>query len=336
MKCVIIQEPIAQPDLTPADLSAHWGALRSLAPVDEVVIHTPPRYPTPAETGVLAADADALFGVWVGPDLITADFLHSHPRLRYIATLGHGWEPFDTAMTRACGVTVTNTVYGAQTIAEYAFALLMEVCHHIAAQDARVRALDWSDPANAADYCRAIVPQIELFGLTIGIVGLGGIGFAMARMARGFGMHVIGYSAHRKQGAAYDFVEQVDDLGELLARSDVVSLHLPHTPATDKIIDADAIARMKDGAILINTARGALIDEAALAAALRSGKLRGAGLDVLTEEPPRHGTPLLDAPNLTVTGHIAWLTRASRLRAIDMAIDNFAHYLRGEPCSAIV
>ena len=120
----------------------------------------------------------------------------------------------------------------------------------------------------------------------------------------------------------YDFIEQVS-LDELLARSDFISLHTPHTPATEHIIDQDTIARMKDGVILINTARGALIDEQALADALATGKVLAAGLDVLTDEPPVCGSPLLTAPNTVITGHIAWLTRESRIRAIDMAIDNF-------------
>lgn len=336
MKAVVIQEPIAQPDLTPQDLTDHWQALAALPGVEEVSVLAPPAYPSVQEIDQLATDADALFGVWIGPDLLNAGFLERHPKLRYIATLGHGWEPFDTDLVRRSGVTVTNTLYGGQTIAEYAFALLMEVCHHISVQDARLRAFDWSDPANADEFCKAVVPQIELYGKTVGVVGLGEIGFAFARMAAGFGMRVIGYSAHHKSDPRYGFITQVDSLDKLLAASDIVSLHLPHTPATDRILDAAAISRMKDGAILLNTARGGLVDEQALADALRSGKLRAAGLDVLTEEPPRHGTPLLGAPNLTVTGHIAWLTRASRLRAIDMAVENFACYLQGEPCSAIV
>ena len=166
------------------------------------------------------------------------------------------------------------------------------------------------------------------------LIGLGAIGFAFAKMAQGFGMHVLAYSRHKKEGAAYDFIEQVS-LDELLARSDFISLHTPHTPATEHMIDQNTIARMKDGVILINTARGALIDEQALADALASGKVLAAGLDVLTDEPPVHGSPLLTAPNTVITGHIAWLTRESRIRAIDMAIDNFRCYLEGHPVSII-
>ena len=174
----------------------------------------------------------------------------------------------------------------------------------------------------------------ELEGKKLGVIGLGAIGFAFAKMAQGFGMHVLAYSRHKKEGAAYDFIEQVS-LDELLARSDFISLHTPHTPATERMIDQDTIARMKDGVVLINTARGALIDEQALADALASGKVLAAGLDVLTDEPPVCGSPLLTAPNTVITGHIAWLTRESRIRAIDMAIDNFRCYLEGHPVSII-
>ena len=335
MRAVVIQESIAQPDITAEELTRRWRGLEGLPGVDQVAIFAPERYPSVGELGRLAAGADALFGVWIGPDLINAAFLAEHPQLHYMATLGHGWEPIDVDLTRRHGLTISNTIYGGQTIAEYAFALLLEVCHHISLHDGRIRTIDWSRRGSGSQFCLAVTPQIELFGKTMGIVGLGEIGYAMARMAYGFGMHVAAYSAHKKQGEKCGFVQQVDTLEQLLAQSDVLSLHLPHTSATERIIDEQAISRMKDGVILINTARGALIDEQALAAALARGKVRAAGLDVLTEEPPRHGSPLLSAPNAVITGHIAWLTRESRLRAIDMAIGNFASYLEGGPCSKI-
>ena len=210
----------------------------------------------------------------------------------------------------------------------------MDVCHHIGTHDTRIKTIDWSVPENHNEFCKSVTRQIELYDKTIGVIGLGAIGFAFAKMAQGFGMHVLAYSRHKKEGAAYDFIEQVS-LDELLARSDFISLHTPHTPATEHIIDQDTIARMKDGVILINTARGALIDEQALADALATGKVLAAGLDVLTDEPPVCGSPLLTAPNTVITGHIAWLTRESRIRAIDMAIDNFRCYLEGHPVSII-
>lgn len=335
MNVTVIQEELRQRDLTVQELSRRWMRLETISVVEEVRLYTPERYPDRDTLDAMIGNSGALFGVWIEGDLIEERLFQTHPRLKYIATLGHGWEPFDAAMTRRYGVTITNTVYGAQTIAEYAFALLLECCHHVALHDRRVRATDWSKPENREKFCYAQTPQIELYGKTLGIVGLGVIGLAVARMGLGFGMRVLAYSRRKKEGPAYAHIEQVDTLAALLAESDVVSLHVPHTPETERLIDAGAIAGMKDGAILLNTARGALVDEDALARALRAGKLAGAGLDVLTEEPPSHGSPLLTAPNCVITGHIAWLTRDSRLRAVDMAIEQFRAYLEGKRVSVI-
>lgn len=334
MKIVVIQEEIIQTDITPPELTQRWEKLKQLPGVDEVHIEVPEHYPDIDQLHTYIGDADAVFGLWIGPDNMNEEFLSFHPNLKYVATLGHGWEKFDTAMTRRLGLTISNTIYGSQTIAEYAFALLMDVCHHVGMHDTRIKTIDWSSPANHNEFCKTVTRQLELYDKTIGIIGLGAIGFAFAKMADGFGMHVISYSRHKKEGPEYEFIEQVS-LEELLLRSDFISLHTPHTPETEHIINKDTIAKMKDGVILINTARGALIDENALADALLTGKVQAAGLDVLTEEPPVHGSPLLTAPNTVITGHIAWLTRESRIRAIDMAIDNFRSFLNGHPVSII-
>lgn len=334
MKIVVIQEEIIQTDITPKELTERWKGLEQLPGIDEVVIEVPAHYPNIEQLHTYIGDADAVFGLWIGPDNMNEAFLSQHPNLKYVATLGHGWEKFDTEMTRKRGISISNTIYGSQTIAEYAFALLMDVCHHIGTHDTRIKTIDWSVPENHNEFCKSITRQIELYDKTIGVIGLGAIGFAFAKMAQGFGMHVLAYGRHKKEGAAYDFIEQVS-LDELLARSDFISLHTPHTPATERMINQDTLAKMKDGVILINTARGALIDEQVLADALASGKVLAAGLDVLTDEPPVCGSPLLTAPNTVITGHIAWLTRESRIRAIDMAIDNFRCYLEGHPVSII-
>ena len=334
MKVVVIPEPVLQPDITKEDMDIRWKVLQDLPEVDELVIHHFDGYPSNEMLHPVIGDADAAIGIWVNGNNINEDFLSQHPNLKYVATLGHGWEKFDAEMTRKRGISISNTIYGSQTIAEYAFALLMDVCHHIGTHDTRIKTIDWSVPESHNEFCKSVTRQIELYDKTIGVIGLGAIGFAFAKMARGFGMHVLAYSRHKKTGAEYDFIEQVS-LDELLARSDFISLHTPHTPATEHMIDQDTIARMKDGVILINTARGALIDEQALADALATGKVLAAGLDVLTDEPPVHGSPLLTAPNTVITGHIAWLTRESRIRAIDMAIDNFRCYLEGHPVSII-
>ena len=298
MKIVVIQEEIIQTDITPKELTKRWKKLEQLPGIDEVVIEVPAHYPNIEQLHTYIGDADAVFGLWIGPDNMNEAFLSQHPNLKYVATLGHGWEKFDTEMTRKRGISISNTIYGSQTIAEYAFALLMDVCHHIGTHDTRIKTIDWSVPENHNEFCKSITRQIELYDKTIGVIGLGAIGFAFAR-------------------------------------SDFISLHTPHTPATERMINQDTLAKMKDGVILINTARGALIDEQVLADALASGKVLAAGLDVLTDEPPVCGSPLLTAPNTVITGHIAWLTRESRIRAIDMAIDNFRCYLEGHPVSII-
>ena len=216
MKIVIIREEIIQPDITEEELISKWKELEAIPGAGGVQLQIVDTYPSMEELDELVEDADALFGVWITEGLMSEAFFKKHPKLKYIATLGHGYESFDYAMTRRYGVTVTNTVYGAQTIAEHAFALLMHTCHHIEVQDQRVREIDWSDPGNAPEFCKAVVPQIELYGKTVGVVGLGAIGFAFAKMAAGFGMHVISYSRTVKRGEAYSFVEQVSSLGELL------------------------------------------------------------------------------------------------------------------------
>lgn len=333
MKVVVIQEAVMQPDLTPEEITQHWLKLKELPEVTELVIETPEGYPSSDELDALVGDAEIVFGIWISKRTINKEFFDRHPKLKYIATLGHGFEEFDVAMTRERGITITNTIYGAQTIAEYAWALLMEVCHHVQKHSDYVKTTDWS-VTNPDDFGIVFTPQIELYGLTCGIIGLGSIGYAFAKMAQGFGMNVISYSRHKKEGEMYDFIEQVS-LDELLSRSDVISIHAPFSASSADMINKDSIAKMKDGVILINTARGGLIVEEDLCAALESGKIYGAGLDVIRQEPPKGDIPLFHLNNATITGHIAWLTKASRLRACDMAIDNFKAYLEGHPTSVI-
>ena len=340
MKVVVIQESVMMPNLTPQEVTEHWNQLKNIPNV-ELEIKFPVGYPLPEELHELVGDADVVFGIWISDRVINEEWLSHHPNLKYIATLGHGWQAFDVEMTRRKGMTITNTVYGAQTIAEYGWALLMEVCHHVNAHSDLIKKTDWTKlnpetgrPLESAKFDHVITPQIELYGKTCGIFGLGAIGLAFAKMAAGFGMRVISYSRHKKVGAIYSFIEQVD-FDTLLKESDVISIHAPFTAETANTFNAEAFAKMKDGVILINTARGGLIDEAALTAALESGKVYAAGLDVLREEPPTKDNPLFHTEKTAITGHIAWLTKESRLRAVDMAIENFVHYLNGIPVSVI-
>ncbi len=339
MKIVVIQESIKMPNLNSAEISAHWNKLKEIPGV-ELDIEIPFGYPTPDELHEVIGDADAVFGLWVSDRIINEEWLSHHPNLKYIATLGHGWQEFDVDMTRRRGLTITNTVYGAQTIAEYGWALLMEVCHHVNLHSDLIKKTDWTKldengmPLERTKFDYVLTPQIELYGKTCGIFGLGAIGLAFAKMAAGFGMRVISYSRHKKVGAIYNFVEQVD-FDTLLKESDVISIHAPFTSDTADTFNNEAFAKMKDGVILINTARGGLIDETALLDSLNTGKVYAAGLDVLREEPPRTDNPLFHTDKTATTGHIAWLTKESRLRAVDMAIENFVHYLNGIPTSVI-
>ncbi|BBF44864.1 D-3-phosphoglycerate dehydrogenase [Lachnospiraceae bacterium KM106-2] len=334
MKITIIQEDVQQPDITEEELSEHWRQLYSIPEVDEIKIYKPDGYPDANTLHTYIQDADVVFGLWISKNVINKEFLSKHPNLKYISCLGHGFEEFDTEMVRKMGLTITNTIYGAQTIAEHSWALLMEICHNISYHSDHTKTTDWTIPKNIASYGLARKPLIELYGKTIGIIGLGSIGFNIAKIAASFGMHVLSYNRHKKLGRQYRFVEQVS-IPELLERSDVISLNCPYTAESANMINQNTIEQMKDGVILINTARGGLINEQDLADALNTKKIYAAGLDVLATEPNISSSPLLKCDNAYITQHIAWLTRASRFRAIDMAIDNFEAYLQGEPKSVI-
>ena len=245
------------------------------------------------------------------------------PELQYIAVLATGYNVVDTAAARAAGVDVCNVpTYGTAAVAQYAMALLLELCHHVGEHSRSVREGAW---AACPDFCFWNYPLVELAGKTFGVIGYGRIGRAAARLAAAFGMEVLACDTH----AAGDDTARLVDLDTLLARADAVSLHCPLLPDTTEIIRADTIAKMKDGAFLINTARGPLVNEADLAAALAAGKLGGAAVDVLCTEPARPDCPLLAAPNCIVTPHIAWAPRESRQRLMDVAVENLRAWVQG-------
>ncbi len=334
MKVVVLMGE-ACPGVTHEELVNRWKTMTKRIPaVTALELHPRSEAAEGGALDALVADADALIGLWIQKDTISREFLDRHPKLKYIATLAHGYMEFNVPMTLEKGITITNTVYGDVTIAQFAMALLLDICHDIGGHDAYVRREYWLEGSTEKKYTSVKCRQYELYGKTMGILGLGAIGYWVARMAAGFGMKVIAYSRHRKEGERYDFIEQVS-LEELLARSDVLSLNCPLTSDTRHIINAESIGKMKDGAILINTARGALVDEEALLEALNRRKLYAAGLDVLEQEPPKKPTPLMGCPYCRITGHIAWLTAEARLRSVDLAIDNFKSYLEGKPVSVI-
>lgn len=252
------------------------------------------------------------------------------PELQYIGVLATGYNVVDIAAARAQGIPVCNIpTYGTTAVAQFVMALLLELCHHVGDHSRSVKAGDWS---RCPDFCYWNSPLIELAGKTFGVIGYGRIGRATARLAAAFGMEILAYDAH---ATGMDEVARLVSLDELLERSDVISLHCPLFESNRGMINRASIARMKDGVLLINTSRGPLIDEAALAEALRTGKVAGAGLDVLETEPARPDNPLLAEPNCLITPHIAWAPKESRQRLMDIAVENLQAWLKGNPQNVV-
>ena len=300
--------------LNPGDLS--WDDLHQLGHC-EIHDRTPP-----AEIVPRARNAEI---VLTNKAPLMRATLAELPKLKYIGLLATGKNVIDLAAARERGVPVTNVpAYGTRTVAQATFALLLELTNRVGHHAERVRDGGWT---GAADWCFWDSPLVELDGLTMGIVGFGGIGAAVADIATAFGLQVIAYNPSPK--AAPPFVRFVD-LETLFRTSDVVSLHCLLTPLTQNLVNAERLASMKPSAYLLNTSRGPLIDEPALAAALNAGRLAGAGLDVLSVEPPPATNPLLTARNCIITPHNAWGTRAARGRLLHIAVDNVRAFLDGK------
>jgi len=302
----------------PGDLS--WEPLERLGELT-VYARTPPEL-----VAERLAGADVVF---TNKTRLTAADLDAAPQLRGIGMLSTGHDVVDGAAAAARGVPLCNVPeYSTASVAQAVFALLLELTNRTGHHAALVRQGRWSAGPDFAFWDGSLT---ELAGLRFGVVGLGRIGLAVAAIARAFGMEVL---AHRRQPISAEGVTGVD-LPTLLVSCDVVSLHCPLTPQTRGLIDAERIALMKPGALLINTGRGPLVNEADLAAALHSGRLGGAGLDVLSLEPPEATNPLLHAPNCVITPHIAWATRSARQRLIEAAAANAAAILAGAPQSVV-
>ncbi|MCM2265628.1 MAG: D-2-hydroxyacid dehydrogenase [Desulfuromonadales bacterium] len=259
--------------------------------------------------------------------LLGAAEMAALPELRYIGVLATGYNVVDVAAARERGVVVTNVpAYSTPSVAQHVFALLLELTRGVGRHADLVREGRWSA---SPDFAFWETPQVELAGLTLGIVGFGAIGQAVARVALAFGMRVLVQTRTPDQ-AKWPDVSFVG-LDELFTQADVVSLHCPLIEETRHLVNAARLATMKPTAYLINTGRGPLVDEAALAAALQSGQIAGAGLDVLAQEPPPVDNPLLTAPNCVITPHLAWATRAARQRLLDTATANVRAFVEGKP-----
>ena len=296
--------------LNPGDLS--WDGLRRLG---EVAVFDR------TAAGEVVARAGGAAAVFTNKTPLDAEALRQLPELRFIGVLATGYNIVDVEAARRQGIVVTNIpTYGTASVAQFVFALLLELCHHVGMHSEAVRAGDW---ARSADWCFWRAPLVELAGRTMGIVGFGRIGRAVGRIAEAMGMRVIAYDTYRSGDA--NWVE----LDELLRESDVVSLHAPLFPETQGMINARSLAGMKASAFLINTSRGPLVVDQDLADALNAGQLAGAGLDVLSIEPPAEANPLLKARNCLVTPHIAWATREARSRLMNLAVENLAAFAAG-------
>ena len=262
---------------------------------------------------------------------ITRAVLDACPSVAYIALLATGYNVVDCVAARERGICVSNVpTYGTASVSQFSIALLLEICHHIGHHDRSVHEGNWS---RNVDWCYWDYPLIELEGKTIGIIGFGRIGQAEGRVARALGMKVLAYDLFPNDSGREigDYVE----LNDLLHRSDVISLHCNLTPENTRLINRENIAKMKDGVILINNARGQLIDEQDVADALNSGKMAAAGLDVVYTEPIREDNPLLQAKNCIITPHISWAPKESRQRIMDCTVENVKSYLAGAPVHVV-
>lgn len=303
----------------PGDLS--WAPLEALG---RVTVYDS----TPADCVVKRAqNAEALI---VNRIVLNRAVLDALPKLRYIGTLATGYNTIDVRAAREKGVTVCNVpLYCVETVAQLTLALLLALCNRVEHLSAVTRSGGWNDAVEAT---HTTAPILELSGKTLGILGFGNIGRAVAQLGLALGMRVLVHSRTQRAlpaGCTWCGFET------LFETADVVSLHCPLTDETRGIVGASVLARMKPTALLINTARGALVDENALADALNSGRLAGAGLDVMAEEPPRPDHPLLTAKNCLITPHIAWASREARLRLIDAVAGNLRAFLAGQPVNVV-
>ncbi|GAB3564609.1 D-2-hydroxyacid dehydrogenase [Spirosoma luteolum] len=314
---------IVYPDaytLNPGDLD--WAPLQALGAVT-LYDRTQPHELLDRLRG-----ADA---VLVNKVKLNRDTLSQLPNLRYIGVTATGYDIIDLEAAREQGIVVTNVRgYSSDSVAQLTFALLLELMLHVGRHNASVQAGDW---VRSADFSYARSPLIELAGKTLGLVGYGDIGRRVAAIGRAFGMTVL--VNRRQAGGETDEEITLVDRETVFSQSDVISLHCPATPDTIGFVDQALLSRVKPSAVLINTSRGSLLNEAAVAKALNTGKLAGAGLDVLSVEPPPADNPLLQARNCILTPHIAWASQEARARLLQAVANNLAAFQAGTPTNVV-
>lgn len=317
MKTIVVLDAYT---LNPGDLS--WKGLEALG---HCTI-----YDRSLDDEVVGRAEDAEI-ILTNKTLVSADVIEQLESLEYIGVLATGYNIVDIEAARKRGIAVTNVpAYGTRSVAQMVFAHLLNLAQHVGHHAGTVRSGRWT---SSVDFCYWDEPLVELAGLTMGIIGLGRIGGAVAKLAVAFGMKVIVYDVVEPKGLPEGcrFV----GLDELFSDSDVISLHCPLTEQNKHIVNKERLAMMKNNVFLINTSRGPLVDEQALAEALNSGRIAGAGLDVLTIEPPEQDNPLFTAKNCFITPHIAWATRAARQRLLNVAVENVACFLAGKPQNVV-
>lgn len=319
MKLVVLDGYTENPD----DLS--WEGLKEFG---ELTVYDRTSY---VESPLIAERISNAEIVITNKTPISRTTIDKCPNSRLIAVLATGYNVVDYNYAAEKGIPVVNVpTYGTASVSQFSIALLLEICHHIGHHDKTVHEGKW---AENADWCYWDYPLIELEGKTMGIIGFGRIGQAEGRIAKALGMNVIAYDLYPNESGRViaDYVT----LDELFANSDVISLHCNLTPENTEMINRNNIAKMKDGVILLNNARGQLVNEADLADALASRKVAAAGLDVVSTEPIKADNPLLSVPNCIITPHISWAPKESRSRIMDSTVENIRAFLAGKPVHVI-
>jgi len=316
MKIVVLDRPLEKPG------ELDWSRLYELG---DVTI-----YDRSAPDQVIERIGDAEI-VLLNKAIVTEETFRACPNIRFISVIGTGYNIVDVEAAARRGIPVSNVPsYGTEAISQHAIALLLEITNHVGHHDAEARKLRRTGPN---DWCFWDYPSIGLAGKTMGIIGLGRIGHTTAAVGMALGMNVIAFDT-RPDPALEGKVEYVS-LDELYARSDVIFLHCPLFAETERMINRESIAKMKDGVILINNSRGQLVVEQDLADALNNGKIYAAGLDVVSTEPIKADNPLLKAKNCLITPHISWASIESRQRIMTCAEDNLKAYLAGKPINVV-
>ena len=309
--------------LNPGDLS--WEGLQKLG---EVAVYDR----TGNDASLIIQRSEGAEVILTNKTPLSADTIEALAQLKYIGVLATGFNVVDIEAAKERGIYVTNIPsYGTDSVAQMAFAHILNFCHHITEHSQTVTRGDW---AQSTDFCYWNFPLIELFGKVMGIIGFGRIGRKVGEIAHTFGMKVLAYDVYHGNPPSWEGFEWVD-IDDLLERSDVVSLNCALTEENQGLINRESLKRMKKSSFLVNVSRGPLVVDADLAEALKNGEIAGAGIDVLGTEPPAADNPLYQAPNISITPHIAWATLEARSRLMNTAIENVEAFIDGNPTNVI-